>query len=138
MRADFIGPFNLYPATYKCRLDHLYSGNDGQLECEKCSGLFFCSFCPTKLCVKARDTADLQGRFLIVTMWQTLGRGVSPREAEWDSHLKGEKVLWLYDPESPLGSIRDEYEAQAEVGYRSLLDVHEAKQRLDATECTTS
>lgn len=120
---------NPYTAAFKCKLDH-FSGTCQN--CEKCHGLIRCPFYPTEVAIEVRRSArHPRGGFLVTTKWQVLGFGFSAMEACWKSHLEAAEAPWPYAPESPPGSIRDDFEAQAKAKHDSPLSVVKARKLLD-------
>jgi hypothetical protein len=63
-----------------CKLRHYK-----QPHCGHCSGLKQCRYCPTEYEI---DTMDMQGKFtIVVTAWQDLGSGLTPRDPMVISHF---------------------------------------------------
>lgn len=121
---------NPYVSLLRCKMEHLVNKQD---RCEKCSGLIRCRFCPTEVCVEAkRLDKDCRGGFLVITKWQMIGRGLSPFESHWRTHLEPRaRIPWAYLPDCAPGSIQAGYEDQPGIRHDSLLTAAEAWKLLD-------
>lgn len=125
---------NAHVMAFRCKLKHLVRRQDS---CEKCHSLIRCHYCPTEINVELRrPNGNAECGLLIITKWQVLGRGLSPLEAHWESHLETEKHIapWPYPPDCAPGFIRDVYENQHGIEHGSLIEVEKAWQLLNESE----
>ena len=114
---------NAYKKAIQCRFKHLF---EARQDCNRCHDLIRCPFCPTEVIIETKcSSVDPQGAFLISTKWQVLGSGF----LRWERSLKGHLEI----AEAPLWgatgrpNIRDDFEAQTEIKYDSLLSVVKAR-----------
>ena len=73
--------------------------------CRRCEGLHSCDLCPTDFVVEEEEgkgKCDAE-RWVRVTRWVDLGRGESPWEPEWRSHLYYKGMKWQGGEAVPLG-----------------------------------
>ena len=104
---------NSYAAEFKSKLEHLVAKQDS---CEQCRSLISCEYCLTEVYVDVEHfDKDYVAGLLVITKWQLLGRGLSPSETHWNSHLHNHKSmavpsrLWARKYSGSLrGSARDQ------------------------------
>ena len=103
-----------------CRMDHL---NNEEHPCSRCTGLKQCRSCPTEFQIDVKDFQS-QGIAIVITRWLDLGRGESPVDPKWGSHLwYSGKGLSPYEGrfEFAAGSLRSAFERQEQFSFDSVM-----------------
>jgi len=96
-------PLGTLGTRLACKLLH-----HKQLDCEDCSGLKQCYCCPTEYQINVLEIGDRIS--LIVTAWQDLGLGLTPRDPVWINHHSFKmKDKVPFEP----GSIKEEFEGNS-------------------------